>query len=86
MVESYTEVAICFISPVLSILNQKSKKQAANAVRVIGAVPQMGKLGPNTQNHELGYVEINLKVYTNDNSNEDLLKFEGNLRVNLYLL
>ena len=57
MVESYTEVAICFISPVLSILNQKSKKQAANAVRVIGALQQMGKLGPNTQNHGLRYVK-----------------------------
>ena len=43
MVESYTEVAIYFISPVISVLNQKPKKQAANAVRVIGTLEQFGK-------------------------------------------
>ena len=64
MVESYTEVAIYFISPVILILNQKPKKQTANAVRVIGALEQMVKLGPNTQNHGLRYVDINLRCYT----------------------
>ena len=44
MVESYTEVAIYFISLVISILNQEPKKQA-NAVRVIGELEKFGKTG-----------------------------------------
>ena len=44
VVESYTEVAIYFISLVISILNQEPKKQA-NAVRVIGALEKFGKTG-----------------------------------------
>ena len=63
MVESYAKVAIYFISSVISILNQKPKKQATDTVSVIGALQQMGKLGPNTQNHGLRYAEINLKCY-----------------------
>ena len=45
MVKLYAELGIYFNSPVISILNQKPKKQAATAVRVIRALEQFGKTG-----------------------------------------
>ena len=45
MVELCTEVDIYFNSPVISISNQKLKKQAGNAVRAIRALEQFGKTG-----------------------------------------
>ena len=45
MVESYTEAAIYMISPVILVLNKKSKRQTTNTVTVFGALEECGNTG-----------------------------------------